>query len=203
MSKSARKSVLPAKPTHGYEFGGPYDSPFFTLLKNRLTASRLGAFAASFGLPLVCYLAAFLCNNISGCPAPSTLHPSSLTLETLKRETGWPGIVGLASMNATLWMLGYYALSLLLQAVLPGTEVEGVELATGGKLKYKFNGQEVIQAHHGRVETDTLQHLRPPSLSQALLALELSFKALTSLSGHSSGTITLNSLPQTLQSPLP
>ncbi|KAL9126673.1 MAG: hypothetical protein Q9217_004317 [Psora testacea] len=122
MSKSARKSVMPAKPTHGYEFGGP-----------------IGAFATSFGLPLVCYLAAFLCNDVSGCPVPSTLHPSSLTLQKLKKETGWPGIFGLASTKVTLWMLGYYALCLVLQVVLPGTEVEGVELATGGKLKYKVN----------------------------------------------------------------
>ena len=37
-------------------------------------------------------------------------------------------------------MLAYYALSLVLQAVLPGEVVEGVELKSGGRLKYKLNG---------------------------------------------------------------
>ncbi|KAL9102732.1 MAG: hypothetical protein Q9163_002163 [Psora crenata] len=104
-----------------------------------LTAFRIGAFAISLGLPIICYLAAFLCNDVTGCPVPSTLHLSSVTLEKLKRETGWPGITGLASIKATLWVLGYYALSLLLHAILPGTEVLGTELTIGGKLKYKFN----------------------------------------------------------------
>jgi len=36
-------------------------------------------------------------------------------------------------------VLGYYGLSLVLHKVLPGEHVEGVELASGGKLKYKFN----------------------------------------------------------------
>ncbi|MCJ1478270.1 erg24, C-14 sterol reductase [Lambiella insularis] len=122
MSKSERKSALPAKPTHGYEFGGPF-----------------GAFATSFGLPLVCYLASFLCNDISGCPVPSVLHPSSLTLSKLKEETGWPGILGLGSFKVTGFVLAYYFLSLLLQTFLPGVEAEGVKLASGGRLKYKFN----------------------------------------------------------------
>lgn len=37
-------------------------------------------------------------------------------------------------------MLAYYALSLVLQTVLPGEVVEGTELSSGGRLKYKFNG---------------------------------------------------------------
>lgn len=90
----------------------------------------------------MCYLAAFLCNDKTGCPVPSALHPTSITLEKLKEETGWPqnGIYGLASFKVTGWVLGYYCLSLVLLAVLPGVESEGVELKSGGKLKYKFNG---------------------------------------------------------------
>ncbi|MCJ1386564.1 erg24, C-14 sterol reductase [Xylographa soralifera] len=122
MSKSERKSVLPAAPSHGYEFGGP-----------------IGAFATSFGLPLVCYLASFLCNDITGCPVPSALHPSSLTLEKLKQETGWPGVVGLGSFKVTGYVLAYYFLSLVLQTALPGVERDGLKLASGGRLKYKFN----------------------------------------------------------------
>ena len=59
----------------------------------------------------------------------------------MKKETGWPGIRGVASTKVTLWVLAYYTLSLFLQVVLPGTEVEGVELASSGRLKYKFNGK--------------------------------------------------------------
>ena len=45
------------------------------------------------------------------------------------------------STKVTAWVLGYYFLSLVLQTVLPGVETEGVELASGGRLKYKFNGK--------------------------------------------------------------
>ena len=94
------------------------------------------------GLPTVCYLAAFLCNDVSGCPVPSALHPKSLTLATLKDETGWPvdGVLGLGSFKVTAIVLGYYAVSLLLQTILPGTEIQGPELRSGGKLQYKLNG---------------------------------------------------------------
>ncbi|KAI9736673.1 MAG: erg24, C-14 sterol reductase [Cirrosporium novae-zelandiae] len=117
MSKAARPQVH-------YEFLGPP-----------------GAFLISFGLPILCYVFAFACNDISGCPAPSLLHPSTLTLQKLKQETGWPenGLLGLGSLKTTGWVLAYYFLSLVLQAVLPGHEVEGVELRSGGRLKYKFN----------------------------------------------------------------
>ena len=132
MSKSQRKSVLPSEPSHGYEFGGP-----------------LGAFATSFGLPLVCYLATFLCNDVSGCPIPSALHPLTISIAQLKEETGWPGIQGLASVKTTSWVLGYYLLSLVLHVVLPGVENEGVELQAGGRLKYKFNGRKLILCDNG------------------------------------------------------
>lgn len=95
----------------------------------------------------MCYLATFLCNDISGCPVPSVLHPSSLNLESLKQDVGWPGVTGLASLEATAWLLAYYLLSLALQVVLPAQEVEGVELSTGGKLKYQFNGMLMLRTH--------------------------------------------------------
>lgn len=121
---------------HGYEFGGP-----------------IGALLISIGLPIGCYAFAFLCNDVSGCPAPSLLHPSTLfsspplssqsgfdhTLDTLKREVGWPGFAGLISAQALLGTLGWYALSLVLYALLPAQEVEGVELKTGGRLMYRLN----------------------------------------------------------------
>ncbi|OAA56348.1 c-14 sterol reductase [Niveomyces insectorum RCEF 264] len=111
-------------PAHGYEFGGP-----------------LGAIGVSFGLPLLLYVFTFACNDISGCPAPALLHPTTLDLATLKQQVGWPaaGVRGLASWRVTGWTLAYYLFSAVLYRVLPGTEVEGVVLANGGRLKYKFN----------------------------------------------------------------
>ncbi|KAI9822049.1 MAG: erg24, C-14 sterol reductase [Thelocarpon impressellum] len=94
----------------------------------------------TLGLPLVVYLLSFVCNDVAGCPAPSTLHPSTLDLQSLKREVGWPGVTGLASFSTTAWVLGYYALLLVLQGVLPGQDGQGVELASGGKLTYRLNG---------------------------------------------------------------
>ncbi|EKD20194.1 uncharacterized protein L3040_007191 [Drepanopeziza brunnea f. sp. 'multigermtubi'] len=123
-SKSSKTVAVQRAEPHGYEFGGP-----------------LGAFGISFGLPIAVYAATFLCNDISGCPVPSALSPSTLTIEQLKRDVGWPadGIYGLASWDVNMKVLGYYLLSLVLHRVLPGEEIEGVELAAGGKLKYKLN----------------------------------------------------------------
>ncbi len=104
-------------------------------------ACSLGAFAISFGLPILLHTFTFACNDVSGCPSPSLLRPKSLDLETLKREAGWPenGIWGLASWEATGWTLAYYLFNAFLYRILPGTEMEGTELANGGRLKYKFN----------------------------------------------------------------
>lgn len=65
-----------------------------------------------------------------------------ISIERLKEEIGWPedGIQGLFEIDATLYVLAYYGLSLALQVFLPGTEAEGVELACGGRHKYKLNG---------------------------------------------------------------
>jgi delta14-sterol reductase len=88
----------------------------------------------------------FACNDISGCPVPSLLSPSTITIEALKQEVGWPkeGISGLASWDVSAKVLGYYLVSLILYKVLPGEHVEGVELANGGKLKYKFNSMFIF-----------------------------------------------------------
>ncbi|KAF1844659.1 sterol C-14 reductase-like protein [Cucurbitaria berberidis CBS 394.84] len=107
---------------HGYEFLGPP-----------------GAFVISFGLPLLVYLFTFLCNDISGCPAPSLLSPSTVTLEQLKKEVGWTGFSGLLNVQAFLGTLSYYFLSLALYSFLPGDEHHGTELRSGGRLKYSFN----------------------------------------------------------------
>lgn len=92
-------------------------------------------------LPPLVYAFTFACNDISGCPAPSLLNPKTLSLTKLKAEVGWPeeGIWGLGSVHATLAVLAYYFVNLLLYRFVPGPTVDGVKLASGGKLKYKFN----------------------------------------------------------------
>lgn len=113
---------------------------FFILRNTRiLTYLRPGAFVISTFLPLLCYAFTFLCNDISGCPTPSLLHPSSLDWEQLKKEVGWPGFSGLVTWNAVLGNFAYYFLSLALYAFLPADEPEGTELRSGGRLKYRFN----------------------------------------------------------------
>lgn len=114
-----------------------------TLQGTRLltTIHSPGAFGISFGLPILVYVFTFACNDISGCPAPSLLSPKTLSLDRLKVEVGWPkeGIAGLASWEATAAVLGYYLVNLILYRVLPATEVDGTVLASGGRLKYRFN----------------------------------------------------------------
>lgn len=117
------------------------------------TRKSLGALAISSLLPIVTYLFAFLCNDVSGCPAPSLLDPKKLftppalstqtpwqhALDTLAREVGWPGLTGLVSWQALAGTLGWYGLSLALYRILPAQEVKGVELASGGRLGYRLN----------------------------------------------------------------
>jgi hypothetical protein len=97
------------------------------------------------GLPLVTYILTFLCNDISGCPVPSVLHPSTLAIDKLKEEVGWPedGVLGLVNLKVIGMVLAYYLFSLILWRVLPGTEAEGTPLVSGGKLKYKFNSMSL------------------------------------------------------------
>ncbi|KAF2091538.1 sterol C-14 reductase-like protein [Saccharata proteae CBS 121410] len=121
-NESQASVATPAEEKSHYEFGGP-----------------LGAVGVSFGLPILCYIFAFVCNDVSGCPAPSTLHPSTLTLDQLKKDVGWQGWSSLINLNSVLATLGYYLFSLLLNVVLPAEEVEGVQLRSGGRLKYRFN----------------------------------------------------------------
>ncbi|OGM44557.1 delta(14)-sterol reductase [Aspergillus bombycis] len=125
--KKNSKNKVPIQPVpekRGYEFCGPP-----------------GAFAFVTCLPALIYGFTFFCNDVSGCPAPSLLNPSTLSLEQLKKEVNWPqdGLKGFFDARVTLWVLSYYLLSLVLNVFLPGDEVEGTELACTGRLRYKFN----------------------------------------------------------------
>jgi delta14-sterol reductase len=98
----------------------------------------------TIGLPIACYAASLLCNDVTGCPATSVLHPYSLTLDKLKEDVGWKGISTVFTWKAFVANLGWYALSLVLYRFLPAIEAEGTELRTGGKLKYRFNGAPIL-----------------------------------------------------------
>lgn len=111
------------------------------VIRTSLTVDSPGAVVISLGVPLLTYAFAFLCNDISGCPAPSLLSPSTLTLENLKRETGWKGFSGLLSTEAALGVAAWYLFSLTLYAFLPADELQGVKLDSGARLKYRLNGK--------------------------------------------------------------
>ena len=118
------------------------DRKLFIRTHNTTNIHRPGAFAITFILPLLVLASTMFCNDVSGCPAPALLDWRTLTLEKLKAQTPWPanGLVGLFDIEAISWTLAYYGLSLALQLLLPGTEVEGTKLdTTGGRHEYKFN----------------------------------------------------------------
>lgn len=109
---------------HEYEFFGPP-----------------GATVLTFGLPVLIYASILFCNDVSGCPAPALLDPKTLTWEKLLSQTqlAGTGLAGLFDLNVFGWVCAYYGLLVVLQLVLPGEEVEGTVLKSGGRLHYKFN----------------------------------------------------------------
>ncbi|WEW55303.1 erg24, C-14 sterol reductase [Emydomyces testavorans] len=82
----------------------------------------------TFGLPLLVYSFAFFCNDVSGCPAPSLLHPSTLSIEALKSEIGWPenNIRGLYDGRVTL-SLAFTSAVLILLGCGAGTYIYGAD----------------------------------------------------------------------------
>lgn len=106
-----------------------------------ICSPRLGAIGVSFGLPILVYVFAFFINETSGCPPPSVLQPKTFSLDKLKYEVGWQGFSSLTNLPAFGATVGYYVWSLFLNRVLPATEVEGIQLRSGGRLKYRFNGK--------------------------------------------------------------
>jgi len=76
-----------------------------------------------------------------------------LTLEKLKQEVAWPGFSGLINARTVVATLGYYTLSLALNAILPAHETDGVKLRSGGRLKYRFNS-EWLQLLSWRAKTN-------------------------------------------------
>lgn len=102
----------------------------------------MGAAAITVGLPILLYVFAFTCNDVTGCPVPSLLSPRTLSWGRLKSEIGWPlgGIWGLYSWEVTGVVLAYYLLSMFLWKILPAQEVRGTKLVQHDRpLTYRFN----------------------------------------------------------------
>ncbi|KAK3986440.1 ergosterol biosynthesis ERG4/ERG24 [Cladorrhinum sp. PSN332] len=121
-SKTAEKQAARKHEKFEYEFLGVFGAGFIS----------------TFLAPLL-YAFAFACNDISGCPAPSLLHPKSLDWNILKKEVGWPGVSGLLSWEVMGWTVAFYLFSAILYRILPATESVGTTLRNGGRLKYRFN----------------------------------------------------------------
>jgi hypothetical protein len=145
----------------------------------------------SFGLPILLYVFTFACNDVSGCPAPPLLSNwKKIDLQELKRDVGWPanGIWGLASWEVTGWTLAYYLFNAVLYRVLPAVEAEGVELSSGGRLKYRMNSKvaRMRRTWEDKSRANTPSQASPLSSSHSSSAsLAQSSRAPSSQSGPS------------------
>lgn len=97
----------------------------------------------SIGLPACAYFMLLACNDISGCPAPSLLHPSTFTLDKFARDINWRGPSTIFKWEAMLATVGYHLLIVLLHGIMPYTEAYGLELQKGGRIKYRMNSKLV------------------------------------------------------------
>lgn len=147
-----------------------------------------GAAAITLGLPVLLYFFTFGCNDVTGCPVPSLLHPRTLSWENLRSEIGWPkgGVWDLASWEVTGVVLAYYIFSMILWRALPAQEVYGTKLVQHGRpLKYRLNGKHV---HHNHIRcwpelTFRCKRFRPPLFTLPFVPLGHIYRAPTSSSG--------------------
>lgn len=58
----------------------------------------------------------------------------------MKRDVNWEGFGSLLNAETVFWTLVYYIVNIALYKYLPGQDVEGTILRSGGRLKYRFNG---------------------------------------------------------------
>ncbi|KAB5589542.1 C-14 sterol reductase ERG24 [Ceratobasidium theobromae] len=115
------------KTTH-YEFFGP-----------------VGAAFISTAVPITIYGLYFNCSEISdGCSPSLSSFPSSFI--NAMSSVGW---INLFDLKATLAYFAWYASLVGLWYFLPGEWIEGTELRTGGRVKYKFNGFSTLLLNLG------------------------------------------------------
>jgi hypothetical protein len=96
-----------------------------------------GAFAITFGVPVLTYVLFFICNESSdGCPPPiQTLYPS--LIQAVYDPAFW---WKLWDPKAFALYYSWYAFCLVTWAVLPGDWVQGTQLRNGKYQWYKING---------------------------------------------------------------
>ena len=99
----------------------------------------IGVSVLTTALPVVCYALTLFCNDISGCPVPSLLHPSTFSWERLKEDVGYQGISTFFNFKSLAAVIGWFTFNLIQEAFLPAPIVEGTKLVSGGKLKYRMN----------------------------------------------------------------
>ncbi|KAI0283992.1 ERG4/ERG24 ergosterol biosynthesis protein [Russula aff. rugulosa BPL654] len=116
---SDHKSVSSLNPkTTSYEFLGPP-----------------GAFAITFGVPILTYVLYFACNESGGCPPPiQSLYPS--LAQAVSDPTFW---WKLWDPKAFAIYYSWYAFCLVTWAILPGDWVQGTQLRNGKYQQYKIN----------------------------------------------------------------
>jgi Delta14-sterol reductase len=96
-----------------------------------------GALAISVGVPIITYALYFGCSETTGgCPPQLT----SIDERILASATNLDWWKGLWDTEAALIYLGWYTFCVVAWAILPGDQVEGTPLRTGGKKQYKING---------------------------------------------------------------
>jgi len=114
--------------TTSYEFLGP-----------------LGAFAISVGVPITTYALYFGCSETAGaCPPELT----SNILASVTNPDWWKG---LWDTEAALIYLGWYTFCVVAWAILPGDQVDGTTLRTGGMKQYKINAFSTLLLALGTV----------------------------------------------------
>ncbi|TFK28197.1 ERG4 ERG24 ergosterol biosynthesis protein [Coprinopsis marcescibilis] len=97
----------------------------------------LGTFVISLSSSAVVYALYFGCNsNSGGCP-PSLVGIIGRVVSSILDSTWWKG---LWDSEAALYYLGWYAFCVLAWLLLPGDEIEGTVLRTGGRKTYRMNG---------------------------------------------------------------
>ena len=127
-------------PTTHYEFLGPP-----------------GAFAISVGVPIATYLLYFGCSEASGGCPPNLDLASERVLNAVTNLDWWKG---LWDTEASLIYFAWYAFCVIAWVVLPGDQVPGTALRTGGKKQYKINGTilEIPTVLKPFANTQTFQH---------------------------------------------